>query len=230
MPMSSMSSTLALPAPGPSTVRLALVRTALELFGESYARNEVFPIVRSMPVLIRPPDQIAMSRHLLRGYKGNERSRTRGVTIQESIVSCEVTHAMGLMTIYSCIPRHAEEAFADLFRTIGYWGKADSFACCTEVRRDEPDPLECVRPLSVCTTDELLRPYFTAFAAEFAQTDLSWEALIAQPGNYTYTIKMMLFVWPMVRVRQHLDGKTILHRKSAPCSRKASGADEFKRS
>jgi hypothetical protein len=35
-PGSSMTSAMALPAPGPGTVRLALTRTALELYGENY--------------------------------------------------------------------------------------------------------------------------------------------------------------------------------------------------
>jgi hypothetical protein len=39
--MSSVASARALPAPGPATVRLALIRTGIEVFGIKYATCEM---------------------------------------------------------------------------------------------------------------------------------------------------------------------------------------------
>jgi hypothetical protein len=55
VPMSSMNSALALPAPGPATVRLALIRTGIEVFGLEYVRDELFPQIRAMGIRIHPP-------------------------------------------------------------------------------------------------------------------------------------------------------------------------------
>jgi len=69
MPMSSMNHAPTLPTPGPATVRLALIRCSVELFGREVTREEVFPILREMQVRIRPPEAVAISPHLLKALK-----------------------------------------------------------------------------------------------------------------------------------------------------------------
>jgi type IV secretory pathway protease TraF len=83
--MSSMSSAPVMPAPGPATVRLALIKAGIECFGLDAVRDEFFPILRSAPVLVRPPRRVAISQHLLRGYKWNEEKANRRI-IQESLI------------------------------------------------------------------------------------------------------------------------------------------------
>lgn len=46
IPMSSVSTALAMSTPGPATVRLALIRTGIKLFGLEMTRDELFPVVR----------------------------------------------------------------------------------------------------------------------------------------------------------------------------------------
>ncbi len=72
IPMSSMSSAPVMPAPGPATVRLALIRTGIECFGLDAVREELFPVLRSAPVRVRPPERVAISQQVLRGYKWSE--------------------------------------------------------------------------------------------------------------------------------------------------------------
>jgi hypothetical protein len=52
IPMSSMSSASAMPAPGPATVRLALIRTGIEYIGIEAMRDTFFPDLCSVPIRI----------------------------------------------------------------------------------------------------------------------------------------------------------------------------------
>jgi hypothetical protein len=73
MPMSSITAARVLPTPGPATVRLALVRTGFELFGEEVTRTVLFPTIRRMAVRIQPPEQVAFSWQTIRGYKATSK-------------------------------------------------------------------------------------------------------------------------------------------------------------
>ncbi len=61
IPMSSANSAPVMPAPGPATVRLALIRVGIEAFGGEITREELFPLLRSAAVRIRPPERVAIS-------------------------------------------------------------------------------------------------------------------------------------------------------------------------
>jgi hypothetical protein len=67
-----MSSVPIMPGPEPATVRLALMRTGIECYGPDVVRDKLFPILRSAPVYIRPPERVATSQRILRGYKWSE--------------------------------------------------------------------------------------------------------------------------------------------------------------
>src|SRR5258708_34571840 len=96
LPLSSANSALIPPAPGPATVRLALIRASLELFGRDVVRDSLFPWIRAARVLIRPPERVAISGQVLRAYKADE-DKGR-VAIGESVVYRQVAHAGGVST------------------------------------------------------------------------------------------------------------------------------------
>src|SRR5713226_5802206 len=96
LPMSSMASALVSPAPGPATVRLALIRVGIEVFGIEYVQSVLFPHICAMPIHIRPPERVAFTSHVLRAYKVEEKTQETN----EAPISREVAHAEGLMTIY----------------------------------------------------------------------------------------------------------------------------------
>ncbi len=145
-PMSSMSSGLALPAPGPATVRLALVRTAIELFGREYTRDVLWPMISGADIRVRPPERVAISDQPQRAYKGM--AAGKGAVpdhggLRESLVYREMAHAHGPMTVYIAVPSTHSEALSQALMAVGYWGRADSLACCMEVRPDVPSWREC---------------------------------------------------------------------------------------
>jgi hypothetical protein len=172
MPVSSPQSAQCLPVPGPATVRLALVRTAIELYGKEQTRDLLFPIIRSSDVAIRPPAKVAISPHILRLYKAN----TAG-SLQESIGYREFAHAEGVLTIYLAIPAERQALFEELLYAVGYWGQGSSVATCVHVTTAAPSPHEIVRPLSEMSAYPMGQ-YVSHFLTDWIAETASWTAVI----------------------------------------------------
>jgi hypothetical protein len=198
IPMSSMSSAPVMPAPGPATVRLALIKTGIECDGLDTVRDELYPILRSAPVRVRPPERVAISQHLLRGYKWSE-DRAKRRTVQESIMVREMAHASGPMTVYLQVPQECERRLSVVLRAVGYWGQSSSLACCLGVREAPPVPGESALPLTRLNGTIHLRPYFSCLAAELRTDRLSWDELVAGEGTHgPEALHLDVYVWPMV--------------------------------
>lgn len=177
IPMSSMNSALIMPAPGPATVRLALLRTGIECFGLDVVRDELFPILRQAPVRIRPPACVAISQQVLRAYKWNEDKAKRS-SAQESIITREMAHASGLMTIFLQVPQAVEQRLRVVLQAIGYWGQSSSLTSCMGVTTIPPVPRECATPLALLDGTLPLQPYFSCLTTEFRSERLSWEEIV----------------------------------------------------
>jgi len=102
LPFSSSNSALVSPAPGPATVRLALIRAGFEVYGRDLVRDTLFPWIRAAPIRIRPPERVAISGQVLRAYKAVEKKGH--VAYQESVVYRQMAHAEGTVTIYLELP------------------------------------------------------------------------------------------------------------------------------
>jgi hypothetical protein len=76
IPLSSANNAQIMPAPGPGTVRLALIRTGVELFGLRATRDTLFPSLCMIQVRIRPPAQIAMTPQRLHAHKWSTKQNT----------------------------------------------------------------------------------------------------------------------------------------------------------
>lgn len=213
VPMSSARSAQAMPAPGPTTVRLALIRNAIELFGPEYTRDELFPVIRSMEVRVRPPERVAISTQLIRGYKASRRKSSRGNGLAEAPVYREFAHANGLMTIYIHIPKKYEQAFRDTLNAIGYWGRADSFACCIGVVQAKPKVGEYAVPFGTLQSNHSAQQFFPCVVSEFRDTEVNWcEAMPTVKTTQPDAIHLNVYIWPMVVIEQHRGGKRLLRR------------------
>jgi hypothetical protein len=203
IPMSSMNSASVMPAPGPATVRLALLRTGIELFGLNVVRDELFPILRSATVRTRPPERVAISQQRIRGYKWSE-DRQKRETIQESIIVREMAHARGPMTVFLQVPLESEQRMHRLLRAIGYWGQSSSLASCLGVTNMPPVPGECAMPLALHNRTLPLRPFFTCPVTEFRSDQLAWDEIVPGDGTpKTQVLRLELYVWPMITDYRH---------------------------
>lgn len=107
-------------------MRLALIRTSIELFGIEETRHRLFPSVCTMSVRIRPLARVAISPHLLRAYKMVREAW--GTRITESPILREMAQADGPLTVYLHIPETEAHMWQHLLKSIGYWGQTDSLA------------------------------------------------------------------------------------------------------
>src|SRR4051794_3401263 len=103
--LSSMSSATALPAPGPATVRLALIKNAIERFGLEAVRHELFPVIRAATLRIRPPLRVALAIQMQHAYKASTGGRGRVSRLEQSLGYREMAHAQGAMTVYLQVPQ-----------------------------------------------------------------------------------------------------------------------------
>jgi hypothetical protein len=209
VPMSSITSALALPAPGPATVRLALIRSGIEVFGSEYVQSVLFPHIRAMSIHIRPPERVALTPHVLRAYKAEERIQE----LSEAPISREVAHAEGLMTAYIQIPRPMQDAFRQVLRMIGYWGQASSLAWCTGIQESFPPVDECVMPLRLLKGQTRLRPFFSCILSEFRDRSVAWHEVMPVVGvRIPNALRLDVYVWPLTEVPQHGSGKLLVRQ------------------
>jgi hypothetical protein len=213
IPTSSISSATTTPAPGPGTVRMALIRVALEFYGIEYTRQTLFPAICQAPIWIRPPAEVAISNQLLRMYKGDKKSGN----LQESVGYREVAHTSGQLTVYLQIPADLSQPFSKILENVSYWGQAHSLTCCVSVSHAEPDVTECARPLSSLEFTKPLRQFFTCVVSEFRDPQVGWEEVmpVVQPIAST-AIRLQLFIWPLVITQQHSEGKLLQRQPFAP--------------
>jgi hypothetical protein len=200
-----------MPAPGPATVRLALIKAGIECFGLEVVRDQIFPVLSSIAIHIRPPERVAISQQVLRAYKWNVDKHGQTV-IQESIIAREMAHASGSMTIFLQVPEIFEQMVHVMLHMVGYWGQTNSLTTCLSVTRSSPIPAECVTPLSLLDEGVALRPYFSCLATEFRSEQLSWYDIL--PGEDTQrseALRLGIYVWPMVLNYRHGTNKLLVH-------------------
>ena len=206
-PISSMSSAQSLPAPGPATVRLALIRVGIELFGAARTKSTLFPTIRAMPVRIAPSAKIAFTNHHLRAYKGSKNKN--GAHLVESITYREFAQTDDDLTIFIQVPQAQIEQFARLLRGIAYWGQQSSLAVCRAIEARAPVAGSYGVSLAAVAAMQAIQRRVTSLVAEFKTPRLSWESIQPKADSKANFLEMHLYVWPLV-VSERRNGQTIL--------------------
>ncbi|NWJ94205.1 MAG: hypothetical protein HXX20_00315 [Chloroflexi bacterium] len=210
IPLTSIGSATVMPAPGPATVRLALIRTGIELFGIDYVRDKLFATIRSTKIYIRPPERIAISNQLIRAYKYNAGRLGEEDSIQETITYREFVHPMGTMFIYLQIPDVLETDLNQILKAIGYWGQSNSLAYCLNIRQTDPEPNECAIPLRSFKLNGSVRNFFSCVTSEFRDEKVEWDEVMPfLQATKPDAVRVEIYVWPMVIYQQHSNGKIL---------------------
>jgi hypothetical protein len=184
-------------------VRLALVKAGIECFGLEAVRDQLFPVLRTIAVRIRPPERVAISQQVLRAYKWSVDKRRRTI-VQESIIVREMAHAWGPMTIFLQVPEDFEQRLRVMLLAVGYWGQTSSLTTCTGITRTPPVPGECATTLALLNEAVALRPYFSCLATEFRSDRLSWYDIVPDDGTQrTEALLIDIYVWPMIIDYRH---------------------------
>lgn len=213
VPITSPTGGLALPAPGPATVRLALIRAGIRLFGIEHTREKLFPVILNARVLIRPPARIAISNQCMRAYKVTAGKNGKPENWVESLVYQEKAHTQGLLTIFFELPAEYKADFEKIFHFIGYWGRTDSLASCVETYVSTPKKAECAMRLSAISKHLPVQPLLSTFANEFRDNQVQWEEVTsAFSSEHGPAIQIEIFVWPLLIQEQTSAGKLLVHK------------------
>lgn len=215
VPMTSITSARALPAPGPATVRLALIRTAIEVFGISYTTSVLFPRICALPLALRPPERVALTPQMLRVYKVDTHTQHS----IETPSSRDMAHAQGPLSLYLQVPLSMRDTFRQVLQMIGSWGQASSLAWCSSIHDHQPpSPNECAIPLRLFSPHLPLQPFFSSLLSEFRDPHLQWHDVIPLLDNTSKSpLQLDIYLWPLVEVFHHGSGQ-LLQRRPFPLS------------
>lgn len=200
VPLSSAYSTQAMPAPGPATVRLAMVRVGIEIFGKPYVRDKLYPSIRAAEVQIRPPDSLAMSTQFQRAHKtGGNKNK-----LVESVAMREMCHAEGVITIYITTPPECEQDFRAILDSIGYWGQSSSLVQCVAIECKEPTAGTTIRPLQSFSSAMPVEAFFTCVVSEFRDKEVPWKDIMpTREKGQKNPLQLQLYIWPLQLIEQH---------------------------
>lgn len=212
IPMSSAGSAMITPAPGPATVRLALIQTGIELYGLKTTQHELFPIIRSASIQIQPPETVAISLHRLRAHKWEKGKAGKQDRFQESVILREMAHATEPLTVFIEVPSIEEERFRRLLQAIGFWGKTDSLTYCMSITQHLPDTTVCVVPLRTLQSGQPVGQFFACILTEFRDHQVAWQEIVPTlMSSRSQALHLDVYVWPMI-VEHKLSGSKLLIR------------------
>jgi hypothetical protein len=190
------------PLPGPGTVKLALLKMSIELYGKDITQRTIFPLVNKMNVLIRPPQSVSISGQFLHRIKNDFRN-SGGV---QSMSVREHAQAMDSLHIYiECLEKE-EAVISNLMSMIGYWGEGDSLAQCNCIKLANPITEECARKLDTIAPFGL-RGYELCYLTNL-RSNITWHDVIAGKGIY-----LSLYVLPMTVTKQSRNSRTLMFNK-----------------
>ncbi len=198
-PGTSITFAKACPVPGPGTVKLALSKVAIESYGETKTRQQIFPIIRDMDVSIRPPSCLSVSGHFLRAFKNKFLNNGE---VEHSISYREHVHTYGRLIIYHKIFGENQKLFETLFQAIGYWGEGSSLTYCLSIRNLEPKLGECITRLDT-VTPRGLKDYQICYLTDIDH-NATWDDIVA--GRAT---SLFLYILPLKLVDQKRSGKVL---------------------
>lgn len=207
-PISSPTSGIALPTPGPGTVQLAMIRTGIEIFGLDYVRDHLFIQIIGCRPMICPPSAVAITEQVMKLQKADGNGH-----ITEGIGYRQVAHALDEMAVYVNVDLSSEVQIVTLMQGIGYWGQSNSFASCIEVRRKAPVDDTCIRPAEEQGRVSAQMPFYTGYATEALEPTVMWEHLMAEHAQSQTLIRQRLYVWPLIVETRHVRGQ-VLRRHS----------------
>lgn len=194
VPTTSINSASALPAPGPGTVRLTLVQRGIEFFGIEYVRDNLFPLIRSARVQIKPPEKVALSLQVMHAFKGNN----NGGGVVQSLAYREYAQAEGEITVFLEVPTSAAESFRTILSGVSYWGQSDSLTTCLHVGVKSPIPGEVACPMTAIGKSNRIKQLWTNFVTDFRDEMVTWEEILPSCSReQSDAIRVVLFVFPM---------------------------------
>lgn len=136
--------------PGPSTVKLAIVATAIRYSGDVSQGERIFGIVRNSDIALVPPKGIAVSNVLIRRLK---KRRQKSGEFERTFGIRGYAHFSESLRVYMKVSNEAKDELKNLFARVRQLGSYDSIVYCKSVDEEEA-PQNAVRPVSTLEKTE----------------------------------------------------------------------------
>lgn len=137
----SPSYALSSPFPGPSTIKLAIVATAIETSGNVDFGKKIFNVVKNAKIRIGLPKRIAISDLFIRRLKQKKDSKG----LEKTFGIRGYVHFFEPLVIYLDLVENGKNIKELLFK-IRRFGTSDSLVSCRNVTEEEP-PKESIEPV-----------------------------------------------------------------------------------
>lgn len=147
---------LSSPLPGPSTIKLALVATAIETKNVSNG-EKIFEVVKNANVKLSPPRRIALSNVLIKRLKAKKERKKRGLETTFGIRG--YVHFAEPFKIY-IEDGETRGEIENLLRRIRRLGTSDSVVYCKSVKEEIPpeNAIEAVKTFEKAEKNMLIIP------------------------------------------------------------------------
>lgn len=145
IPEYSSQYALALPLIAPSTIKLAIISTAIRISGKVSEGKKIFGYIRDAEVGIKPPERITVNSVFVKRLK---KKKDQG-GFQESFGVREYIHFSGDIEVYLGIPDEAMEKVKHYAKHIRYIGTSDSLAYIKSVELTKELPQGVIFPVAI---------------------------------------------------------------------------------
>ncbi|MEM2582758.1 MAG: type I-A CRISPR-associated protein Cas5 [Candidatus Thermoplasmatota archaeon] len=152
----SPSYALSSPLPGPSTIKLAIVSTAIQTTGDINYGEKIFKAVRDAKIKIKVPKKIAVYNPFIKRLK----KKKGGAHFEPTFGIRGYIHFLETLCIYLEVEIKVEEEIQELLKKIRRLGTSDSLVWCKWVTNEAPTNscIEAVETLEEAQRNVLLVP------------------------------------------------------------------------
>jgi CRISPR-associated Cas5-like protein len=137
----SPSYALSSPLPGPSTIKLAIVATAIETSGKVDVGEKIFEILKGAEIKIKIPEKIALSNMLIKRLK----KKKEKMELESTFGIRGYVHLSEPLIIYIAVDN--KDSIKESLKKIRYFGTSDSLVYCKNDVTEEEPPANCIEPL-----------------------------------------------------------------------------------
>ncbi len=156
IPYFSSSYALSAPAPSPSTIKLAIVATAINRTGNIEKGKRLFEQLKLANTTAELPEKMVLFKAFMKRLKQKRKGKEEKITTPWGTLTESFESTFGIreyilynspLTIY--IETHEEntEELMTTLKNIQYFGTSDSLCTCLESKLAKPNMSSCTKPL-----------------------------------------------------------------------------------
>jgi len=152
IPYFSSSYALSAPAPSPSTIKLAIVATAINRTGNLEKGKALFYKLRDARVTVELPERMVFFKAFMKRLKKKRKEEKLNTSFGILTKRFESTFGIreyvlydGFLTVYLDVPQEIADETSKIFKKIQHFGTSDSICSCFESGIMEPTLKHCIK-------------------------------------------------------------------------------------